>query len=144
MANMTIEGKVLGQKRKLFTDWAVPLPPDDLHQGRSLILRDLITYIVQQEVEQFKARQEQRRLEHFLSKEAITEGVKRGKVDMGGRDLQQEVNGDAAIGTALQAFEDGLYYVFVDDHQYTSLDNEVFLKIDSKILFVRLVALAGG
>jgi hypothetical protein len=58
--------------------------------------------------------------------------------------LQQQVDSDEAVAVALQAFEDGLYFVFVDDLQQTQLDSEVFLKTNSKVVFLRLTALAGG
>ena len=58
--------------------------------------------------------------------------------------MQQEVNVDEAIAVALQAFEDGLYFVFVDDVQQNQLDSEVFLNVNSKVMFLRLTALAGG
>jgi len=45
---------------------------------------------------------------------------------------------------ALQAFEEGLYFVFIDEVQQANLDSEVFLKMDSKVVFLRLTALVGG
>ena len=65
-------------------------------------------------------------------------------MDPGGRDLNQIVNVEDSIATALQAFEDGLYFVFIDDIQQTNLDAEVFPKTNSKIVFLRLTALTGG
>jgi hypothetical protein len=71
--------------------------------------------------------------------------VARGKVDAGGREgASAEVDERAAVETALLAFEDGLYFVFVDDAQQESLDGEVRLRPDSRVTFLRLVALAGG
>jgi hypothetical protein len=51
-----VEAKVVGQKRPLFTDWRVELPPLDVNRGDHLKLRDLITSIVIQEVEAFRLR----------------------------------------------------------------------------------------
>lgn len=79
-----------------------------------------------------------------MSRRQIEQGAIGGKVDPGERDLQQEVSVDQAIAVALQAFEDGLYFVFIDDVQQTQLDSEVFLKADSKVMFLRLTALGGG
>jgi len=53
---LTVEAKVVGQKRPLFTDWRVELPPLDESQGDHLTLRDLITSIVIKEVEAFRLR----------------------------------------------------------------------------------------
>ena len=41
-------------------------------------------------------------------------------------------------------FIDGLYYVFLDDVQQENLDERVYLKPNSRLTFLRLVALAGG
>lgn len=143
-ASIMVEGKVAGQKRSLFTDWRIELPPVDENQGDHLKLRDLITLIVMKEVEAFQLRQEERKLSRVMSRQEIERSAVTGKVDPGERDLQQRVNVDQAVGVALQAFEDGLYFVFVDDVQQTSLDSEVYLKTNSKVLFLRLTALVGG
>jgi hypothetical protein len=49
-----------------------------------------------------------------------------------------------AVGTAIEAFEDGLFLVLVDGRQQTDLDAQVFVAADSTVTFVRLVALSGG
>ena len=139
-----VEGKVLGQKRPLFTDWHIEIPPDWKRSGDRIRLRDLIIRVVSEEVEAFRQRQEERRLARIMSRAEIEQGVSSGKVDPGERDLKQEVNTAEAVGAALQAFEDGLYFVFVDDLQQTELDSEVYLKAESKVTFIRLVALVGG
>ena len=95
-------------------------------------------------MEAFRTRREQRRLTRVLTKADISLGVERGKVDMGGRDLEQEVEPQAAVDNALQAFEDGLYFVFIDDEQQQALDSEVYLKPNSHLTFLRLVPLVGG
>ena len=143
MPVITVEAKVVGQKRPLFIDYRLPLPPEVTGSGRTT-LRDLITLIVLHEVEAFRQRQEMRRLAQVLSPQDIERSAERGKIDSGERDLQQDVDENAAVGTALQAFDDGLYFVFVDDVQQEALDQTVFVGDDSKVMFVRLVALAGG
>jgi hypothetical protein len=141
---IVVEGKVVGQKRSLFTDWHIELPALDDKQGDHLKLRDLITSIVMEEVEAFKLRQGERKLARVMSRQEIEQSAARGKVDPGARDFQQPVNSDDAIAVALQAFEDGLYFVFVDEIQQTNLDSEIFLKTNSKVVFLRLTALVGG
>lgn len=141
MTTFTVEAKVAGQRRPVFGDWRIDLPHP---RGDHLRLRDLITRVVQEEVDAFTKRQQERRLARVLSPAQIEEGRGKGKIDSGERDLQQVVDADAAIGTALQAFEDGLYFVFIDGVQQFGLDSEVFLEPESKVTFLRLVALAGG
>ena len=141
---VTVEGKVAGQKRSLFTDWRIDLPPIWENEGDHLKLRDLITSIVVEEVNTFQQRQEERKLARVMSKAEIEAAVVKGKIDSGERDLNQQVDENEAVATALEAFTDGLYFVFIDDVQQTDLDREVFLKSESKIVFLRLVALVGG
>lgn len=140
---LSITGKALGRKKPLFADFSIPFPPE-LGDGGSLTLRDLIGRVVRHEVLAFRQRQEDRKVVHALTARQIEEGAARGKIDSGGRDLKQEVDVDDAIATALEAFEDGLYLVVVDEAEQRSLDNQVFLKPDSRVAFVRLVMLAGG
>ena len=62
----------------------------------------------------------------------------------GGRELHQPVDADSAVTTALQAFEDGIYLVILDEKEQRDLDREVHLRPDSHLVFVRLVMLAGA
>jgi hypothetical protein len=140
---LTISGKVLGRKKPLFADWSIPFPPD-LGDGGSITLRDLIGRVVRAEVEAFKKRQQERLLFRALTEKQIQEGATKGKIESGGSDLNQKVDADEAVATALEAFEDGLYLVVVDEQEQRSLDAQVFLQPDSKVAFVRLVMLAGG
>jgi hypothetical protein len=140
---ITITGKALGKKRPLFADWSIPFPPD-LGDGGALTLRDLIGRVVRAEVEAFKTRQQEQQLVRALTSSAIEKGAVKGKIDMGGRDVRQNVDVEEAIGTALQAFEDGLYLVVLDGEEQRELDKQVFLRPDSQVAFVRLVMLAGG
>jgi hypothetical protein len=139
----TVEGKVVGQKAPVFSDWHIELPPIE-DNGDSLRLRDLISSIVVKEVDAYRGRQQERKLARMMTKQEIKLGATSGKVDPGGRDLKQSLNTEEAIATALQAFEDGLYFVFIDEVQQSNLDSEVYIKSNSKVLFLRLTALVGG
>ncbi len=143
-STITIEGKVFGQKRPLFADWRMSLPREAASAGEGLTLRALITGIVREEVQAFRARQEERRLVRALTKAEIERGLMKGKIDMGGREAETEADPQAAVEAALLAFEDGVYYVFVDGEQALDLDASVVVQPDSRVTFLRLVALAGG
>ena len=141
MSTLIVDAKVIGSRKPVFSDWHINIPEP---KGDHLRLRDLITRIVIEEVEAFNKRQADRKLSIVLSPAEIEQGRIKGKIDSGGKEYQQEADVDNAIGTALQAFEDSLYYVFIDGQQQTNLDDEVFLKSESQLTFIRLVALAGG
>jgi hypothetical protein len=143
-ATITVEAKVVGRRKPVLTGWSIPFPPVVEDSAAPILLCELISCIVLEEVDAFRKRQEERRLVQVLSPEQIQLGVDKGKVDMGGRDIDQDVNPQAAVATALQAFEDGLYFVFVDGEQHLELDRPVRLSPDSQVTFIRLVPLAGG
>src|SRR5581483_3133609 len=114
-----VSSKALGRKKPLFADWSIPFPPD-LGDGGSITLRDLITRIVRGEVQAFKQRQQERKLVHALTARDIAQAAAKGKIDSGGREEKQPVDEEQAIATALEAFEDGLYLVVVDERVSTS------------------------
>lgn len=143
-AELTIEARTLGSKKPLLPTWSIPLSAILKEPPISPVLRDLITRVVLEEVCAFQERQVERRLVRLLTAAQIELGVEWGKVDMGGRDLDQQVDPQTAVDTALQAFQDGLYFVFVDGDQVLSLDDPVRLGPGIRVSFVRLVALAGG
>lgn len=140
---ITVEARVFGQRKPLFSEWQphVTLPADAAGQTP---LRALIAAVVTNEVAAFHERQEQRQLIRVLTPAQIQQGAESGKIDAGSQDEPQTVDVQDAIATALQGFEDGLYYVFVDAQRITSLDQRVALHEGSHLLFVRLVALVGG
>ena len=140
----TVTAKALGRRRPLVPIFDVPPPPDFPSGGGRMRLRDLIAMVVRFEVQAFRERQSRHKLIQVLSAEQIETGAERGKISMGGRDLKQTVDEDQAVGAALQAFEDGIYLVFIDEVEQQELDAEVFVKPDSALLFVRLALLAGG
>jgi hypothetical protein len=137
---ITISGKQFGRGKVLFPAWEMALPT-----GAVFTLRDFLTAVVRHEVSAFKERQEQRQVLNALTAQAIAEGAERGKIDMGGRpDTHTEVDEAGAVHNAIQSFEDGLYYVFVDNEQQTDLEAVLPLHDGSQVMFLRLVALAGG
>ena len=144
MSSVTVQAKALGRKKPLLPDWTLSTPPEWDDVETAVLLRDLVTRIVRQEVSAFRQRQAERRFIQVLTQQEVARGAQEGKVSMGGTDLDQHVDTNAAVATALQAFEDGVYLVFVDGQQVSSVDEQVHLKPDSQVTFVRLVALAGG
>ena len=141
-----IQAKMIGAKLPLLPDWDLPLPPEMSLTG-STTLRDLITLLVEREVGDFRERQAGRRFARLLTKAGIENAAAGGKVDVAARSPQvKEVKVvlEEAVASALTAFQDGLYYVFIDDTQIETLDQPVLLQPESRITFLRLVPLAGG
>ena len=137
---LTVEAKVIGQKKSLLEGVKIPFAV----MGR-VTLQDLITRIVIEEVKAFRQRQEERRLIRFLSPEQIADGAARGKIEMGGSEIPlQTIDEQAAVENALQAFRDGIYLAFVDGQQVQKLETELQLPPETRVSFMRLVMLAGG
>lgn len=141
---ITVETRVTGSRRAPTPDWQIPFPGESVDRGSPLTLRDLISLIVRDEVAAFEERQTERRLLTVLTDRQIEDGAVRGRIVPGGQDLDQRVDLDEAVGAALQAFEDGIYYVFVDSEQRTRLEEQVELEDASTVTFLRLTPLAGG
>jgi hypothetical protein len=142
--HLTINAIMAGRKTPLVPDFEIPVPPEAVDGSEPQTLRSIISRIVINEVEKFRTRQQKRRLMSILSPKQIREGLDRGRVDMGGRELYQTVDEEEAIGTALQGFEDGLYLVFIDGEEKKDLDQQIYLRQDSHCTFIRLVMLAGA
>jgi hypothetical protein len=146
---ITVEARVAGQRKPLVAGRKVALamPPAGGSGGEALRLRDVLTQVVQQEVRAFTQRQEERRLVRVLSPDEIDRAAASGKIAMGGvedRSTGAPVSEETAVAVALQAFTDGLYFVFLDGRQQEDLDAAVVLRPASTLTFIRLVALAGG
>ncbi len=144
---MIVTGKALGSRRPLFADWSIPIPPDDANGDGDggLTLRDLIERIVVQQVSLFRKRQHDRQFLRALTAAEISDAVDRGKVDLGGSEVPiQNVDEEQAIHNTIQAFEDGIYLVVIDEQEQKDLDKQIFLNAESRITFIRLTMLSGG
>src|SRR5689334_23116165 len=110
---MFIELRQLGRRSRPLDGWSVPTPPDaDRSEGGDgLTLRELIARVVRSEVAAFRERSDRRRFVRALTEAEIVEGARRGRIDPGGRDSEGMVDPEAAVGAALQGYEDGLYLV---------------------------------
>ena len=142
---MVIETRVIGKKARPLDDWSVPTPPGQGDAGDGgVTLRELIARVVRAEVKAFEQRERARRLVRVLSDRDIEEGGERGKIDSGGRAPTGTVDVEAAVGAALQGFEDGLYLVILDGTEQRDLDRQVFVHSESRLVFLRLTFLAGA
>ena len=142
---MVIETRIAGKKARSLDRWSVPTPPPDDDGGDGgLTLRDLIARIVRSEVAAFEKREHARRFVRVLSDVEIADGAARGKVDPGGREPTGPVDEGGAVGAALQGFEDGLYLVILDGVEQRDLNAQVYLRPDSRLVFLRLTFLAGA
>ena len=140
---LQVKGKSLGSRKPLFADFSVP-PPEGLGSG-PITLRQVIESVVKFEVAAFQQRQSDRQFLRVLTQTEIEAGEAAGKIESGEAHIKpQEVDVQNAIETAVEAFEDGIYLVVVDEVEQKSLNAELELKPNSTLTFIRLTLLAGG
>ena len=144
MPDFIVKSKQLGQKKSLFPNYSVNIPSYWLADGHTLKLRELIAFIVTDEVTAFNQRTQQRQLFRLLSRQEVAQQAAQGRVNPAAQLPQPQVDAETAVSTALLAFTDGLYFVFIDDLQYEDLNEPVTVAADTAVTFIRLVALAGG
>ena len=141
----TVVTRIPGRRAGLLPNWNLKLPPEATEDGEPLTLRALLSRIVREEVASFRERQRKQRYVTVLSEDEVRGAVAKGKVSMGGCDTKlQEVDEEDCIGAALQAFEDGMYLVLIDDVEQKHLDQQVYVAEETTITFIRLTFLAGG
>ena len=81
-------------------------------------------------------------LEKYLESR-FKEGAQAGKVSYGEPMDDRKADAEKAVLNALQCFADGIVAVFADGEQYTRREEEIPLKDQSEVTFVRLTFLAG-
>lgn len=119
--------------------------------------RQLIEAAVTAEVAAYQARAEEASLVRMLTKKSLDADLARGAVRTGGpRDGAEPGGADIAVAepggvgvpeavdAALLAFGDGLFKVFVGDRELTDDGAALPVTDGVALLFLRLVALAGG
>jgi len=138
---LTLSIKMLGKKHPVLESISFPLSnqfPDNP------TLHDLLTELVTQQVEQFNVSRTEENLLPYLSESDISEQADRGKIGFGAVYNDKTVLLADALKTALQAFEDGLYFVFIDRVKIEKLDDKIDLNEKSELMLLRLTALVGG
>src|SRR5215470_154738 len=87
-ATINIEARIVGKRTPTHAPWSIAFPPALLQEQADtenlFRLRDLIEYIVREEVRAFRQRQEERLLLRVLSPHEIADAASRGKITMGG------------------------------------------------------------
>ena len=139
-----VEGKQVGGQKELFPPRSISVPSDWVKISGAVTLKTVISHLVKQEVAEFEERQSTNQIFRVLTADQIETGKSSGRIDPAAKSTKQALDEQLAVRTALQAFEDGLFFVFVDGDQKEQLDDPVHLAAESTLRFIRLVALAGG
>ncbi|GAA0178924.1 hypothetical protein SH2C18_18920 [Clostridium sediminicola] len=129
--------KQLGKKNNFITKQEIEIN-DDIYT-----LKDFITHIVLDNVNKYNEKQRENQILDYLSDKVIVENSKVGKINFGFCYNEKKAKQKQAIETALLAFNDGIYRVFINDEEIEDIEESIYLKEDDNITFVRLVMLAG-
>ena len=135
-----VESGLVGSKKLDFAPFALE-PFEESSGSDDFRVRHLIAKLVHESVRDFHLKEREGAFK-LLTAESLAAGLATGKIGRP-RDEAQQVDVDGAVGNALQAFEDGLYLLFVDNVQKTTLDERVTLAVDSRVRLIRLTALSG-
>lgn len=106
-------------------------------------ITELISELVSLNVQAFNKRQDTAQLVQFFTKEEIALGGTIGKISFGTPYNEQKANSEEAIQTALQAFEDGLFKVFINDVEQGVESPTIQLNDGDQLVFIKLTMLAG-
>jgi hypothetical protein len=137
--HLTVSARVVGRQRPSLEPLELGL------EGPFDTVRELLAAIVRAEVDNFKQRKENAQYFRLLTDRDIQTGVGLGKIVSGNEEPDRRLpDPEAAIETAVTAFEDGIYYMFVNDVQVEDLDADLRQEPITDVLFVRLTPLAGG
>ena len=80
---------------------------------------------------------------HMLDEKTINDMAGAGKIAFGISYGEKEPDEKVAIDTAIIAFEDGLYRIFLGEEELTDLGQKIQLVEGDSLTFVRLTMLAG-
>jgi hypothetical protein len=137
---ISVVEKTFGSKVPSFEPFSFD-PGSEGSDGEVFRVRHLISKLVTESVRDFRLRERENPLK-VLTTEDIAAGLKKGRIGRA-REEAQKVDLDLAIGHALQAFEDGIYLIFVDDEEKKSLEEPVSLGPETQVTLIRVTALSG-
>lgn len=137
MTPVIVQTRIVGD-RSGSDDHSLTVGPD------VLTLRQLLAVLVRHELDTYDSRRATNRTLRVLTPADMARGVATGRFGHEARSVAAAPPFQVAFDRAIEAFADGLYFVFLDDVQVEDLDAPLGIDADSTLRLVRLVALAGG
>lgn len=132
--------KQMAKKRPFIKQQHIDIPGE---YGQPYSLQHILATIVQHQVAAFNQRKEEKSLIGFLQESELQAQADTGKVGFGTSYNNQQADVDKAIAAVLQAVEDGIIVVFLDEEE-CQLDSQIILSEDSLFTFIRLTFLTGS
>ncbi|MGW5649351.1 hypothetical protein ACWEV3_30190 [Saccharopolyspora sp. NPDC003752] len=114
--------------------------------GDRTTVRELIRHAVEEQIRELRA--DAARCRRVLDRQYLSNDDLREQTCTGAIRLPRRASADPDVTTeaarAHRAFARGTFVVFVGGRQVVGLDEEVTLRLGEPVVFLRLVALAGG
>lgn len=107
-------------------------------------LRQLLTAVVQKEVDRYNNKEAEAQLISFLTQQELDDQAKIGKVSFGSIYSDKKADPGKAVANAIGCWEDGLVRVFMNDEELTDLDAKLVIEEQAIFTFMRLTFLAGS
>ena len=112
--------------------------------GDAVCLKALIEEIVLHNVKAYNNKKVDSLITNFLTSDEIEEMAQKGKVGFRERYNIEKQDPQKAVSNAIQAFEDGIYRVFINDNEIENLQTPISLKENDHLAFIKFIMLAGG
>ncbi|MAT43648.1 MAG: hypothetical protein CL609_15025 [Anaerolineaceae bacterium] len=135
---INIETNVIGKNQQHERCWEMIIVNPEI----ILTLKDLVTELVREEVNTWNLSNQKRRLYPVLSFEEFENGYLAGKFDF--KEKRKDIEPEKEVIKAIEAFENGSYYVFVNGEQIKALNDEIIMNPNCHIVFIRVIPLVGG
>ena len=107
----------------------------------TITLRELIRRRVYEEVQEYHAAPISTVFRGFVTPTETETALNGPKIP---RLFKRRIDWEAQYERALAAFNRNGFFVLVDDRQVESLDEELTLRVDTSVSFVKLIPLVGG
>jgi hypothetical protein len=134
---MIVQTKVAGSS-SVIAEHTVDVP------ARQCTLRELLELLVRHELSEYERRGDENRTLRILTPTDLVRGVETGSYGRERRAVPNAPSVAEVHARAMEAFGDGLYFVFLDGRQVEEMDVALEISPESRLRLVRLVALAGA
>lgn len=104
---------------------------------------DLVREIVLIQIQAYNSKPVDLPLYLYLTGDHLQDRAATGKVGFGARRNEESADPARAVETAITAFKDGLFRLFIDDEEVTALDSPLELAPGANVTFIRFTMLAG-
>ncbi len=143
MKTIRVNVKQLGKKHPILAEQPINIDT----QKDTISIQELLDFIVQQQVENYNQKpieKEDEDVQKLPKENYLPLLIESGKVGFSSIYNENKADLSKAQETARQAFEDGMFAIFLGDQQFEDLAEEVSLTSNQSFTFIRLTFLAGS